>query len=475
MSHTQFRALVFTALLIAAFGFPASARAAPPEDPDPDLRQTVEDLKKDMKAMKEDYEQKINALHEQLKEKTAPEQEEGALLESMDEMLDRMDSMNAEVDLLKSSGGGKAAYIDVSFNTLVTAGTSTAPEDVIVELEGGHHDPHKRGFTLQNAELYLFGAVDPYFSGASNIVLTINEEGESVVELEEAYLKTTSLPAGLQVKAGQFFVDFGRINPQHPHQWEFVDQPVVNTRFFGGDGLRGPGARVSWLTPVCFPLEAEVGMLNANGETATSFLSGDDEVVYGGFHDRSVRTISDLITTARLAASTDLTDELPVQIGASGAWGPSGATSDRSTSIVGVDFVAKWRPLATDLGFPFVAFQTEWMWRHYPYDAFTDPDTGTGMPGGTIRDRGGYAQLVWGFTRDWTVGARWDHAVGPFSDVFGLDDRDRESVALTYYPSHFSKIRLQVNTDQAQSLGQDYLSIWLQLEINFGAHGAHKF
>ena len=50
---------------------------------------------------------------------------------------------------------------------------------------------------------------------------------EIEVKLEEAFAVTRSLPAGLQIKAGQFYTAFGRANPQHLHQWDFVDQPVI--------------------------------------------------------------------------------------------------------------------------------------------------------------------------------------------------------------------------------------------------------
>ena len=42
-------------------------------------------------------------------------------------------------------------------------------------------------------------------------------QGDTVVELEEAIMTTRSLPKGLQLKAGQFLTEFGRINPTHPH------------------------------------------------------------------------------------------------------------------------------------------------------------------------------------------------------------------------------------------------------------------
>ena len=58
----------------------------------------------------------------------------------------------------------------------------------------------RQGFGLQEIELAAQSAIDPYFEGA--IFLTIpNLEG---LEVEEAYLVTTSLPLNLQIKAGTF-------------------------------------------------------------------------------------------------------------------------------------------------------------------------------------------------------------------------------------------------------------------------------
>jgi len=56
------------------------------------------------------------------------------------------------------------------------------------------------GFGVQEIEIAAQAAIDPYLDGA--VFLTIpNLEG---IEVEEAYLVTTSLPANLQIKAGTF-------------------------------------------------------------------------------------------------------------------------------------------------------------------------------------------------------------------------------------------------------------------------------
>ena len=125
-----------------------------------------------------------------------------------------------------------SAYMNVSFDAMLNAGGSTA-SDPSERLELGDHDPSQRGFSMRNAEIALDGAVDPYFKGFANIAFKLDKDASTEVELEEAYLMTTSLPGNLQLKAGQFFAEFGRQNNQHPHQWAFVDQPLILNRMFG--------------------------------------------------------------------------------------------------------------------------------------------------------------------------------------------------------------------------------------------------
>ena len=47
-------------------------------------------------------------------------------------------------------------------------------------------------------------------------------------------------------------------------------------------------------------------------------------------------------------------------------------------------------------------------------------------------------------------------------------------ITLTWYPSEFTKVRLQYNYDNRKNVGIDH-SIWLQFEFLLGSHGAHKF
>lgn len=455
---------------LSALGALATTADAAPDD---DLRREFDEFRRHSAEVEAEYRRRIADLEKKVAERPATKQDD-ELQRQIDDLVDKTDALDLRVATAAMRQPSAVKLLDISFNSLLTAGTSTADEDTIAELEGGHHDPHRRGFTVQNTEIGLSGAVDPYFKGFANIVQTIDEDGETVVELEEAYAQTTSLPYGLQVKAGQMFTSFGRQNAQHPHQWEFVDTPVVATRTFGDEGMRGPGAQLSWLVPASFPLEVVGALQNANGSAMAAFAGpAEDGPPAGRQVRREVRAFEDMVWSGRATASKDLTDELPALFGVSYAWGPSGASTSGSTSILGADFTLKWKPLANDHGFPFIAFQAEWMRRHVGYDAYTDG--GASFAGGELHDSGEYAQIVYGFRRGWTAGVRYDRVQGSDDDVMGTDDRHRWSAAITWYTSEFAKLRLQVNVDDAAALERTETSVWLQLEFNLGAHGAHKF
>lgn len=132
---------------------------------------------------------------------------------------EEMKSLQKEIDRLRSEmntaasppsprpapnqgkgAGGAAMNPKLSLDGLFSAVGSSAPD--LENIDTGAHDPNQRGFTVQNVEIALSASVDPYFTGNANIVYQLDRNGESFVELEEAYLTTTSLPWNLQIKGG---------------------------------------------------------------------------------------------------------------------------------------------------------------------------------------------------------------------------------------------------------------------------------
>jgi hypothetical protein len=401
-------------------------------------------------------------------------------------------------------GNAEIKLIDVSMDVLLAIGGSSVPDPDIRGLEAGAHDPRRRGFTLQQSELSFSGAVDPYFTAEAHIVAT-----PSGVELEEAFFTTTSLPYGLQLEGGYFFTEFGRINPLHPHAWDWIDQPVIISRLLGGEGLRSPGFRLGWLTPLPWFSELHVGAQNPNeGELTTSFI-GEEGV--GGWPPvkQNVDNLGDILYLTRWNNSWDVTDSVTSLLGFSGLFGPNVTGGDARTFIYGADMVWKWLPPTNFRGWPFLTWQSEVMKRDYTAANFLagtavgsdggdthghthDGETGgeeeeefdEDIPGDILRDWGFYTQLLYGFRYRWAAGLRYEYATGSGESLeeggreadFLRDDRHRLSPLIVWHPSEFSRIRLQYNYDHADFLdGHDAHSIWLGMEVLYGAHPAHQY
>ncbi len=374
---------------------------------------------------------------------------------------------------------GARSNPDISLDGLFAAAASTVPD--LEALETGAHDPNQRGFTLQNLELTLSGAVDPYFTAIGHLIFGIDREGESFLEVEEAYMTSTALPANLQLRAGQFFAQFGRLNPTHPHTWAFVDQPLINGRMFGGDGMRGPGMQMSYLMPLPVYAEALLGVQNSQGETMFSFCSVPGEDLFGRtLIERQVEGVGDLVITPRLATSFNLSESQTVLVGTSAAFGPNGSGESARTQIYGIDLYYKWKPLRTVKGWPFVAWQTEVMNREYDNAAVEDDPTTVPdetLPEEQLRDWGGYTQVMWGFTPRWVAGVRGEYVAGKNGDLTDplRERRVRVAPNITFHPSEFSKWRIQYNRDDVDSREDIVHSVFLQWEFLIGTHGAHTF
>jgi hypothetical protein len=366
--------------------------------------------------------------------------------------------------------------MNIGFSGLADFGWSTEPN--VRSLQRGDHDPAVRGFTIPNAEISLDGAVDPFFRGFVNIGYKIDDEGESGVELEEAFFLTTSLPWNLQVKGGQFFAEFGRQNVQHPHAWAFVDQPLVLNRMFGPDGFRGQGARISWLAPTSWYTEAMVSVLNSGGETMFSFRTEESPEIHGGVPaERGVDNAGDMVLVPRIATSFEPTSTQTLLLGASAALGPNNSGSDSRSRVIGTDVYWKWKSATAGQGFPFVSFQTEVL--HRKYDAAERAsldDPATILPSESLTDRGMYSELLWGIKPRIVAGVRGEFASGN-EGAFASElraDRTRIAPVFTWYPSEFSKLRFQYNYDDRKGIGRDH-SLWVQFEFILGAHAAHRF
>ncbi len=310
-----------------------------------------------------------------------------------------------------------AAWNDYDVETLSPRAGPYAPQD-------------KPAFLFEELEVGLQAVIDPYARASIFIAFTPSE-----VAVEEAFLATTSLPGGLEVKAGKLFSPFGRINGQHPHTWDFPDAPLARGRVLAEEVLSGPGVDVAWLAPL--PWFAELHL--AAQDTAPA--EGDDERFTG---------------VVRLAQFFPLGEETTLAVGLSAARRDEGPGQFRD--LGGADLYLRWRPL---VGRSAVTLQGELFTRKL-----------RGVPDAGEAAWGAYGQAFWRAGAHAGLGLRYDQAPAAGDSAPGTERR--WSALGTWFLSEFQRLRLQVSHDRrpADQAGWEAM---LALEFGIGAHGAHPF
>ena len=164
----------------------------------------------------------------------------GALLSALQA---RMDSVGAapvpSVTPGQQSPAGRGTYMNIGFVGLIDAG---------FDREGRRRAAARRsrskvrGFTIPNAELDARRRGRSVLQGLRAISSTSwTRRAKPASSSRRCSSSRPRCPANLQLKGGQFFTEFGRQNPQHPHSWAFVDQPLVLNRDVRPRGTAQPG------------------------------------------------------------------------------------------------------------------------------------------------------------------------------------------------------------------------------------------
>jgi hypothetical protein len=300
-------------------------------------------------------------------------------------------------------------------------------------------------------ELAFQAPIDPYFEGS--VFLTIpNLEG---IEVEEAFLVTTALPANLQIKAGSFRSQLGRNNGQHLHLQHFTRRPLMTPLLFGADGLRAPGIQASVLIPQLpwfATFYAEALSVPSPEEGAVTTFGG------GG------RGLGQLTYTAVLEQFWPVSDASSLLLGLNVATGiasecpmPPCGTGRRST-LYGADLYYKWRPpdVTGELGS--LTWATEYFVRSIADGGQTE---------GAL-----YTEPVLQVAKRWFIGARLD--VTGLPSGAAVPRRYGIAASLTFAPTEFSRLRLYAQDLSGPGISSTLVG-FVQAEFSMGAHGAHPF
>ena len=119
-----------------------------------------------------------------------------------------------------------AGLIGIASATSLSAGVTNPDISAIGQIRSGlsggpEFDPDEATLSLGECEFILDAALNPYFRGFFTVAA-----GEEGFEVEEAYATVLrGLGYGLGLKAGQYRLGFGRLNPVHAHAYPFLDTP----------------------------------------------------------------------------------------------------------------------------------------------------------------------------------------------------------------------------------------------------------
>ena len=385
--------------------------------------------------------------------------------------------------------------------------------EIISEADGfamghghGEDDGHgslERGFNLRGVELAMSATVDPYFDA---FVMIFFDEDE--VELEEAYVTSRGLPAGLQLKFGKFLSDIGYINKQHPHSWDFFDRPLVSELLFGDHGLQETGVQLAWLAPTAQYLRLGVEALQGETSGVANYLGEEPDI------EGTERILDDKagprLFTGFAKFAPDLGFNHALQLGASYGYSSTFQNTiehstryedhDGSARFWGLDGVYKYTPAGSVGGKGAFQLQGEYFYRKRDIDrrdVYFDchpagidcDDPGVQWQPGDVRNEesfnekqdGYYLQGLYGLAPRWNFGARVEQ-VGLTNRTGrgngeSWDDSRRYSAVLSFMPTEFSRLRLQYSRGDIAVDGEreKFNQVFLQFQMSLGVHGAHSF
>jgi hypothetical protein len=289
----------------------------------------------------------------------------------------------------------------------------------------------------------LQAAVDPYLR--ADFFLTFGrdpETGKYGAAVEEGYLTTQSLPAGLQLKAGKFREAVGRINAIHPHALPFIDMPNAYVNYFGEEGLNDEGISLSWLVPTKKVYQELIFQLTSGYSESPAFArSASNRLMY----------------LSHLKNFFTLNDNATLELGITGISGPN--DSARVTNMASADLTYKWKPVKMNT-YRSLTWQSEFYYGS------------AGMPDAKPKKSFGlYSFVQYQLAKRWFLTGRYDYAQKPYAKT---TVENAYSLTGGWYATEFSKLEFEAKATDINT-GPSFYQAWLRWIFVIGAHGAHQY
>ena len=401
-------------------------------------------------------------------------------MQTLREQVQQMEKRLQQTEQNITYASRPAAAGENAFNpavSLILSGTyGSLEQNPDIPITGFAMSPNNHGysrsFSLKESELGISANIDPQFRGVATIALA-PEGGSSV---ENAFVQTSALGNGLNLKMGRFFSGLGYLNEQHAHAWDFVDQPLVY-RTFWDNQLGEDGLQLKWLLPTDTFVELGAELGRGRGYPGTD-RQDNNGAGAGALYAHMGDDIG-LSNSWRAGVSLHQTRRVDAAFSAYGV--DNSFTGDSRTT--GLDFVWKYAPNG-NISVTNFKLQGEYFQRKDNGSLTFDTTGANTTDSYTVTQSGWYVQSVYQFRPHWRAGLRYDQLDSGNADVgAGISASvishyaytpTRTTLMLDYSPSEFSRLRLQLAQDKSRE-GLSDNQLFLQYVMSLGAHGAHPF
>lgn len=350
----------------------------------------------------------------------------------------------------KSIGASLTLLCSVSVQASDLGGLQIAGAADLVAGFGFQDAPKNQRLQARSVELSLFGPTDHLFEGMISFAAHVYQ-GEQSLDVHEAYIKTSKLIPRSKIRVGQFFLNVGRLNSIHQHDWPFIQVPLVQEVFFDSEGIIDSGLEWAWLAPTPFFLDVTMGL--TSGWRITHSHGDEGEKPKVPTHYLKAEFFQDLPKNGGLLWGLNY-------LGRKDA-------NERWMWLTGAHAVAKWRKAQ----FVRLQLQSEF-WSRTLKPRARRSET----------ELGGYFFGEFGFTHWLAASGRFDFLSNlSLKDFRGDETRNYRlsmSPELTARASEFSLFRLGYSYrhthQQSEPSIREHL-VSLQTVFILGAHPAHDF
>jgi len=472
MEFTMKRILLVTAIALAS---------------SPVMSDELSDLKQQIEQLRQGYELRLQKLERRVEKAEAAATQAKINSTNMSKIIDRKIAQKISASpKYKSTPRTKENDFNPAISiTLDGRHASFSNDAASYELPGfqlgGEAGIGDEGFSVRHTEITASANIDNNFYGQVTTAIA-EHDGETEVELEEAFVQTTGLGNGVSVTAGRFFSNFGYLNEQHEHAWDFADAPLIY-RGMVGKKIVDDGVRVSFVAPTDLFLE-----IGAEAFQGDAFPAGGEHSGVGAWTGFA-HLGGDLGTdhSWQLGLSHWSADDITNRTGGGHSHGEDDSSETPTfagdSHISAIDAVYKWAPNG-NMKNQHLVLQMEYFDRNEDGTITmvgSDPLESSTYKGD---QKGWYAQAVYQFMPRWRMGYRYDQLdannSGDDMDVLeeaGLFDEHhtpkRHSAMIEWLPSEFSRVRLQYNKDESSADSDD--QVFIQYTHSLGSHGAHQF